>query len=176
MKGTMKWVTSLALTMVLLTAAQLYANDRTLAGTAGELRPVKSPVVAKAVKACCIAGTYKGTHTGIPSANCKPIQKGETTFTMVIQQATCGSPISGTITDAAGAVMRMRGTVSVSGKCCLIKGVAMKSSGKKGLIAGNDSIRFQATLCKSGGKWVCKDGRSLNMENGCKGTFTLDQI
>jgi hypothetical protein len=182
MRATLKWITSLALTMVFLTAGQLYAGDRIPGAAAGKLTPVKPLVATTLIKSCCIAGTYKGKHVELPSATCKPGKNATVAFTMVIEQVKCGSSFTGTITDADGGVMSMRGTVSASGKCCLIKGEARKvsspthASNPMGLKTDRERVRFQGTLCQSGGKWVCKDGTSIKLESKCKGTFTMSQI
>lgn len=64
----------------------------------------------------------------------------------------------------------------------MIKGEARKISslkllsGSKGLKTSNERVLFQGTLCQSSGQWLCGDGISLNLESGCKGHFTLNQI
>ena len=179
MKATLKSVGSLVLTTILLTAAQLHANDGTLGKTVGEPTPLKPPANLTLIKKCCIAGTYEGIHVQSFSATGKDVP---TSITMVIQQVTCGSSFTGTITDADGAVMSIYGTVSGSGECCMIKGEARKVSslklfaGSKGLKTDNERVQFQGTLCRSSGQWLCDDGMSLNLESGSKGTFTLNQI
>lgn len=179
MKATLKSVGSLVLTMLLLTAAQLHANDCTPGNTVGGRTPLKPPANLTIIKKCCIAGTYEGIHLQIASATGKKVP---TSFTMVIQQVTCGSSFTGTITDADGVVMSMQGTVSGSGNCCMIKGEARKISslklfsGARGKKTNSERIQFQGTLCQSSGQWLCSDGMSLNLESGSKGTFTLNQL
>lgn len=182
MKATFKSVANLVLAMVLLTAAQLHAGDGTHGRAMDARAPLRPPVNLTLVKKCCIAGTYEGTHVQKSLSNGKPGKNVSTSFTMVIQQFTCGSSFTGTITDADGAVMTMQGTVSGSGACCKISGQAWKVSslklfsGAKGPKTDNERIRLQGTFCRSNGQWVCLDGVSLNLENGSKGRFTLSQI
>ncbi len=133
-------------------------------------------------KVCCIAGNYKGFHQDLASPTCTDPEKGP--FTMVIyQDKNCGSRVWGNVQGENPEPMKFEGTVTWQSKnCCLLVGVIRESAStgpiltRKPFIAKRrvEEVEIRATICKSGGKWVVKDGRYKH-SGGCNGTFTMEQ-
>jgi len=122
------------------------------------------PLPTKA--ACCIAGTYQGTHEDIPSGMCNEPKKGK--FTMeIFQERNCGTMIKGKITDSSGAPMEFKGSVTAGAlKCCTLIGKAAKPG---------ESVTFKAQLCRDkSGKWYSKNG-TYKQSDGCEGKFQIYQ-
>jgi hypothetical protein len=144
--------------IVFIVALFLMGNAQVMSAQEREPHTIK--------KTCCIAGTYKGYHEGLPSRTCKEPGKGE--FTMVIdQERGCGEKVKGTITDPSGDVLNFKGTIKPGpGRCCTLEGEASKPG---------ETIKIKGILCQKAMKWYSKDGHYVH-SNGCKGTFKIQQI
>jgi hypothetical protein len=118
---------------------------------------------------CCVAGTYKGIHSDTASATC-PTPKTED-FVFVIEQANCGTGVTGKIESMKNGVWTVthsfKGTITPSEKCCQLEGVATELTTGK-------AVSIKALLCKTAGKWEVTNGTYQNL-GGCGGTFKMQQ-